>query len=179
MYRLLRRNGRRYGGYLVHLGVVAIALAVLGSQLYHVERQVTLRPGETATVGGYTVQFAERREYADADRRVTEGVLAVRAGGRDAGWLYPSKSTYRGFEQQATTSVAIRTTPLEDLYVVLNGWDSGSASFLLVVNPLVVWLWVGGGIVLVGTIFTMWPRPVARAVRATQAAPEGAVAYGD
>ena len=140
---------------------------------------MTLRPGETAAIGRYTVQFVERREYADADRRVTEGVLSVRDGGRDLGRLYPSKSVYRGFEQQATTSVAIRTTALEDLYVVLNGWDSQSASFLLVVNPLVVWLWIGGGIVLLGTIFTMWPRPVPRAARAAESVPGGAVAYGD
>jgi cytochrome c-type biogenesis protein CcmF len=178
-YRLLRRNGRRYGGYLVHLGVVAIALAVIGSEVYHREHQVTLRPGETATIGRYTVQFVERREYADADRRVTEGVLSVRDGARELGQILPSKSVYRGFEQQATTSVAIRTTALEDLYVVLNGWDSQSASFLLVVNPLVVWLWIGGGIVLVGTIFTMWPRPVPRAARVAEPVPGGAVAYGD
>ena len=62
---------------------------------------------------------------------------------------------------------------------MLNGWDSQSASFLLVVNPLVVWLWVGGLVVLIGTVFALWPRPLPRAVRAAEPAPAGAVAYGD
>ena len=93
--------------------------------------------------------------------------------------MRPAKYAYTGFEQQATTGVAIRTTPLEDLYVVLNGWDSQSASFLLVVNPLVVWLWVGGLVVLVGTVFALWPRPVPQRVAVAEPAHGGAVAYGD
>ena len=82
----------------------------------------------------------------------------------------------KGFEDQATTSVAIRTTPQEDLYIVLTTWDSKSASFLIAVNPMVVWIWSGGLVVLLGTVFTLWPRPVARRVRVTEPARGGAVA---
>lgn len=179
IYGLLRRNGRRYGGYIIHLGIVAIALGALGSQVYQVERQVTLTEGQTAQIGAYTVQYNGRREYAVADRRVDEAALTIRRGDRAIGELRPTKSFYRGFEDQATTGVAIRTTALEDLYIVLTTWDAHSASFLLVVNPMVVWLWVGGLIVLVGTAFTLWPRPVPRPVRAEAPARGGAVAYGD
>ncbi|HET8628010.1 MAG TPA: heme lyase CcmF/NrfE family subunit [Thermomicrobiales bacterium] len=179
VYGLLRRNGRRYGGYIIHLGIVAIALGIVGSQLYQVERQVTLRPNQTAQIGQYTVQFQGRREYTVADRRVDEGDLLISQGGATVAEMRPSKSFYQGFEDQATTSVAIRTTPLEDLYIVLNGWDSQGASFLLVVNPMVVWLWAGGAIVLVGTVFALWPRPLPRTVRATETVRGGAVAYGD
>lgn len=65
--------------------------------------------------------------------------------------------------------------------IVLTGWDANGASFLLAVNPLVVWLWISGVIVLAGTIFAMWPRPRPRAVRAAEPepAPRGVVAYGD
>ena len=178
---LLRRNGRRYGGYLIHLGIVAVALGALGSQSYQVERNVTLSPGQTAQIGRYTVQFDGRREFVEADRRVEEAPLSVRDGARDLGTIRPAKSFYAGFEGQATTSVAIRTTPLEDLYVVLNNWDATSVSLLLVVNPLVVWIWIGGLIVLLGTIFAMWPRPLPRPAHAREpeAARGGAVAYGD
>ena len=93
--------------------------------------------------------------------------------------MRPNKAFYRGFENQATTSVAIRTNALEDLYIVLTTWDSKGATLLLVVNPLVVWLWIGGVIVLLGTIFTMWPRPVPEAVRVTAPARGEAMAYGD
>jgi cytochrome c-type biogenesis protein CcmF len=181
LWALLRRNGRRYGGYLIHLGIVAIGLAAIGSQIYQVERQVTLAPGQTARIGRYTVQFDGRREWAEADRRVEEGVLTIRDGERPLGELRPAKSFYRGFEGQATTSVAIRTTPREDLYVVLNNWDARGASFLLAVNPMVVWLWVGGAIVLAGTVFTLWPRPALapRPARALGPARGEIGAYGD
>ncbi|MDP9373735.1 MAG: heme lyase CcmF/NrfE family subunit [Chloroflexota bacterium] len=179
VWGLLRRNGRRYGGYLVHLGIVAIALGAIGSHLYQVERDVTLRPGQTVQIGRYTVQFDGRREYVVADRRVNEAVLTIRDGERVLGRMGPAKSFYSGFEGQATTDVAIRTTPLEDLYIVLNSWDAAGAVFRLAVNPLVVWLWIGGLIVLVGTVFTLWPRPVPAPARATAPARGEAVAYGD
>ncbi|MGN6809870.1 MAG: heme lyase CcmF/NrfE family subunit [Thermomicrobiales bacterium] len=179
IYWLLRRNGRRYGGYIIHLGIVAVALGVIGSQLYQVEREVTLTPGQTAQVGQYTLVYNGRREYTDADRRVDEAVLQVRNGDQVLDEMRPTKSFYQGFEDQATTSVAIRTTPLDDLYVVLNTWDSKSASFLIAVNPMVVWLWSGGLVVLIGTVFTLWPRPAARRVRVTEPARGRAVAYGD
>jgi cytochrome c-type biogenesis protein CcmF len=178
-YALLRRNGRRYGGYLIHLGIVAIALAAIGSNVYQQERQVTLAPGQTAQVGRYSVQFAERVEYTAGDRRVEEARLAIRDGDRMLGTMTPNRAYYRGFENQSSTSVAIRTNALEDLYIVLGNWDSKGATFLLAVNPMVVWLWIGGAIVLVGTIFTMWPRPVTQPVRATVPARGRAAAYGD
>lgn len=179
LYALLRRNGRRYGGYIIHLGIVAIALGALGSQVYQQERQVTLAPGQTATVGHYTVRLDERVEYTEGDRRVDEARVAVLDGGKVIGEMRPNKAFYRGFENQATTSVAIRTTPREDLYIVLNTWDSKSATMLLVINPLVVWIWIGGLIVLIGTIFTMWPRPVPITVPVGAPARRGAMAYGD
>jgi cytochrome c-type biogenesis protein CcmF len=178
-YALLRRNGRRYGGYLIHLGIVAIALAAIGSNVYQQERQVTLAPGQTAQVGRYSVQFAERVEYTAGDRRVEEARLAIRDGDRMLGTMTPNRAYYRGFENQSSTSVAIRTNALEDLYIVLGNWDSKGATFLLAVNPMVVWLWIGGAIVLVGTIFTMWPRPATHPARATVPARGRAAAYGD
>lgn len=179
LWALPRRNGRRYGGYIIHLGIVGMALAILGSQLYHVEHQVTLTPGQAVGVGRYVIQFQSRSEYVEADRKVDEALLLVMENGRLVGELRPTKSAYRGFEAQATTSVAIRTTALEDLYVVLNGWDSQSASFLIVVNPLVVWLWIGGAVVVAGTVLTLWPRPLPQTVREAARPRAGAVAYGD
>jgi cytochrome c-type biogenesis protein CcmF len=178
-YALLRRNGRRYGGYLIHLGIVAIALAALGSHVYQQEHNVTLSPGQTTQIGRYTVQFVERREVQYTDRRVEQGVVQISDGDRSLGQMFPAKSYYTGFEDQATTSVAIRTNPAEDLYIVLTNYDTKTASFLVVVNPMVVWLWIGGLIVLLGTIFTMWPRPTTQPARATVPARGGAVAYGD
>jgi cytochrome c-type biogenesis protein CcmF len=140
---------------------------------------VTLAPGQSAQIGRYSVQFVERRETIYPDRRVEEAVLRISDGDRALGEQYPAKTFYQGFEEQATSTIAIRTNALEDLYIVLTNYDSKSASFLLVINPMVVWLWIGGVIVLVGTIFTMWPRPAAQPARATVPARGGAVAYGD
>jgi cytochrome c-type biogenesis protein CcmF len=79
--------------------------------------------------------------------------------------MRPDRRFYRNFERQPSTSVAIRTTPLEDLYVVVTGWEAdGSASFMVFVNPLVIWLWLGGLVAVAGTLIAIWPDPRPRVV---------------
>jgi cytochrome c-type biogenesis protein CcmF len=159
---LIRRNNRRYGGYVVHLGVVMIGLAIVASSFYQEERQVSLRPGETVEVGGYRLTFQRLTERAEPGVRIVEAPLVVQAGGSSE-LLHPAKQFFKNFERQPSTSVAIRTTAAEDLYVVLAGWEpNGTVSFLVFVNPLVVWLWVGGMVVLAGSFVTLWPDPLPR-----------------
>jgi cytochrome c-type biogenesis protein CcmF len=162
---LVRRNNRRYGGYVVHLGVIVIAAAVTGSSFYQVERQAKLRPGEALEVGSYRLTYNGLREHREPGARVVGADLAIESDGRAVGGMTPDKRFYRNFERQPSTSVAIRSTPLEDLYVVLVGWDpDGSASFLVFVNPLVAWLWVGGVVAVLGAFVALWPDPRPRAV---------------
>jgi cytochrome c-type biogenesis protein CcmF len=168
---LIRRNNRRYGGYVVHLGIVTLSLAVVASSFYQQERQVNLKPGEAVEMGGYRLAFQRLRERAEPGVRIVEAPLTLETNDGATETLYPSKNFHKHFERQPSTGVVIRTTPLEDLYIVLAGWEpDGSASFLIFVNPLVVWLWIGGLIVLFGSFITLWPERYARAVPAVQPA---------
>jgi len=152
------RNRRRYGAHLVHLGIVLIAVGITGSSLYQSEVQVALAPGETVNAQNYTITYQDLvREQTAASRRVS-AQLAVSRGGARLATLWPRQEFFFS-TQQWVTEVAIRSTALEDLYVILAGVeDSGLASFRLLVNPLVVWLWIGGGLLLLGGFFAWWPR---------------------
>jgi cytochrome c-type biogenesis protein CcmF len=155
---LIRRNRRRYGGYIVHLGIVMVAAAVTASTAYQIERQVKLRPGDVVEVGRFRLAYTGLEERREPGVRIVEGRMAIESGDRLVGLLTPDKRFHRNFERQPSSNVAIRTSALEDLYVVLVGWEQdGAASFLIFVNPLVVWLWIGGLVALGGTLVSLWP----------------------
>jgi cytochrome c-type biogenesis protein CcmF len=168
----VRRNNRRYGGYVVHIGVIVVAAAVTGSSCYQVERQAKLRPGESLDVGAYHLTYGGVREIQEPGVRIVQAQVALESGPRSGtssgqllGGLQPSKRFHRNFERQPSTEVAIRSSALADVYVVLVGWETdGSASFLVFVNPLVIWLWIGGIIAAVGAFIALWPDPQPRLV---------------
>jgi cytochrome c-type biogenesis protein CcmF len=146
--RLLVIRRRRYGAYLAHVGVLVVAVGVAASQFGQQEKDVTLRPGESVTVAGYTLTYKGSEQQQLADH--TEYIAAMRFGDTALG---PSRATYAGLGGQALTHVAISTTPLADVYVVLAGTNvDGSASFRVLVNPLVTWIWVGGVVLILGVV---------------------------
>jgi cytochrome c-type biogenesis protein CcmF len=162
---LIGRNNRRYGGYVVHLGVVMIAVAVTASSMYQSEQMAKLRPGESMTIGEYRLTYNGMRERDEPGVRILEAQLAVEDSGQLVGAITTDKRFFRGFERQPSTTVGIRTTPIDDLYVVLAGWEQDtSASFIVYVNPLVIWLWLGGIVAVAGTLVAMWPQPNPRVV---------------
>jgi len=144
---LIRRR-RRYGAYLAHLGLAVLVIGIAASHFWQQDRAVTLAPGEQVTVAGYTLTYAgsEVRQLADH----SELVAPMRFG---TSTLEPARATYAGLGGQSLTHVAISTTPLADVYVVLAGVDeSGLASFRIFVNPLVTWIWAGGAIIILGVV---------------------------
>ena len=178
-WRLATRNRRRYGGYAVHLGVLVMAVAVAISSGLAVDRTVTLAPGESARIGPYEVTHARLvvEPLAD-DVRVTETRAELSYGGPQSGTLatalrdYPNSTT-------AIATPAVRTSLGEDLYVTLLASDpaSGAVTLHLFVNPLVAWIWIGGGVVGLGSVFAIWPERRARsvAVEERRAAPVASV----
>ena len=159
---LLRRR-RRYGAYLAHLGLAVLVAGIGASHFWQQEKDVTLAPGQQVTVGGYTLTYAgsEQRQLADH----SELVASMRFGDTT---LEPALATYAGLGGQALTHVAINTTPLADVYVVLAGANAdGSAAFRVFVNPLVSWIWAGGAIIIFGVVLgNLGERaPVVEAVR--------------
>jgi cytochrome c-type biogenesis protein CcmF len=142
------RKRRRYGAYLAHLGMVVLVVGIAGSQFWQQEKLVSLKPGEQVSVAGYTLTYtaAEQRQLADH----TELVGSMRLGDQT---LEPARATYAGLGGQSLTHAAISSSPIADVYVVLVGMnDDGSASFQIFVNPLVIWIWAGGAIIILGVV---------------------------
>jgi cytochrome c-type biogenesis protein CcmF len=145
---VLMRKRRRYGAYLAHVGMVVLVVGIAGSHFWQQEKDVALMPGDQVSVAGYTLTFmgSEQRQLADH----TELVGAMRLGDQT---LQPARASYAGLGGQSLTQVAISSTPVADVYVVLAGVNSdGSASFRIFVNPLVSWIWAGGCIIILGVM---------------------------
>lgn len=161
--RLMTRSPRRYGGYLVHLGVVLIGIGVIGSQFHQRETQRTLALGEGLSFGGYQIVYQGIRQYTPAtepDVAVTEAWVRVYdRTGRPLADLYPYVLQYASGE--SLTPPALRATLKEDLYLLLSGWMEGGnrATFKVFINPLVSWIWIGGIVLILGTLVAMWPTP--------------------
>ncbi|MCC7367634.1 MAG: heme lyase CcmF/NrfE family subunit [Chloroflexi bacterium] len=164
---LITRNNRRYGGYVVHLGVVMIAVAVTASSMYQLEAMARLKPGEAMSIGEYRLTYNGMRERQEPGVRIIEAQMAVEDSGQLAGAIVTDKRFFRGFERQPSTSVGIRTTAVDDLYVVLAGWETDTtASFMVFVNPMVIWIWLGGIVAVAGTLVAGWPQATPRVVTA-------------
>src|SRR6202022_896344 len=147
-WALLWRRRRLYGAYLAHLGLAVLVTGIAASHFWQQEKDVTLAPGEQVTVAGYTLTYAGTVERQLAAH--PELVGAMRFGGTT---LEPARATYAGLGGQSLTHVAISTTPVADVYVVLAGASNdGSASFRIFVNPLVTWIWAGATIIIVGVV---------------------------
>jgi len=160
LYTLVQKNRRRYGGYVIHLGVVLMAVGIVGSTFYRVESEATLAQGESMTVGNYMLQFDQFASYPTQNMQVHAATVTIYENGRYLGQVVPEKNLYIA-SSQPMTEVAIRTTAKEDLYVILAGWsDNGhNVTLKVFINPLVVWLWIGGAILILGTLVAMWPDP--------------------
>jgi cytochrome c-type biogenesis protein CcmF len=159
-WRLATRNRRRYGGYLVHAGIAVMAVAVAVSSSMGSDLTVTLRPGESVELGGYTV--THRRvvtERLASDPRVVETRAELTLAGPQSGALAPALRDYPSSASLVATP-AVRTGAGEDLYVTLLASDpaGGDVTLHVFVNPLVAWIWMGGGVVLLGAAFAAWPE---------------------
>ena len=158
---LLRRNQQRYGGYIVHLGVVFILIGITGSVLNE-ERLENVRPGGELTIHDYrmtylTAEALPAQHYGGAVAR-----LALYRGDEPLAVMAPEKRMY-WLEQQPASIPSVYSTLREDLYVILTAIEhDGSATFKVYRNPLVNWIWIGGVVFVLGTLAVMWPHPERR-----------------
>jgi cytochrome c-type biogenesis protein CcmF len=177
--QLVAKARRRYGGYIVHLGVVVGFIGFCGSA-YDQEAERSLRPGQTMEVAGYTFRFDRIREEADANKQMVFGDMTVLLDGDVITHVSPAKFIYRTHPEMPTTEVDIESRLREDLYTIMATADpeEGRATFRVIVRPLVIWIWIGGGIFLLGIFIAIFPKlsevlaPVERSspVRAAAAA---------
>jgi cytochrome c-type biogenesis protein CcmF len=176
--RLVGKNRRRYGGYIIHIGIVSIFVGVAASSMFRTEVQQTLKVGDEMQVGRYTLRYDRIDTQEDGHLSRLAAVLPVFVGGKQIDTLRPEKRFYKK-PKQPTTEVANRSTLREDLYVVLGSYDPKTqlVTIQAYVNPLVVWIWLGGLILAIGTAVAVWPTAMEREVRvlapgAAQAAAE-------
>ncbi len=155
---LLRRNQQRYGGYIVHLGVVLVLVGTAGS-VFNEERLENLSPGGEIRMRDYRLRYntalpIEAQHYGGATARI-----ALYENGTPLGVMTPQKRQY-WLEEQPASIPAIHSTLREDLYVILTAVEAdGSATLKVYRNPLVNWIWIGGFVFVIGTVAVMWPHP--------------------
>jgi len=160
LWNLAARNRRRYGGYLIHLGVVFMAVGIIGIEMFQEETQGTLAYGEQITIGDYVMIYDSLTEFPTEDGRlVTRASVSIFKDGALVGQLYPRRDFFVDSGQPMTIP-GIRSTVEGDFYVLLVGWEpvaAGGATFKIFVNPLVNWLWAGGFVFIFGTLVAAWP----------------------
>jgi cytochrome c-type biogenesis protein CcmF len=157
LVNLVARNKRRYGGAIVHFGIVLMFVGFAGAA-FNQDAQSDVNEGDSMSIGPYTLVCEKLEEKDTPNYYFIEATLAVSKNGKPVGMLYPEKRVYRASEQ-ATSEIAIRSTLKEDLYVVFAGiTDEEQAVIQLYLNPLVSWLWIGGVVLGLGTIICILPE---------------------
>ena len=156
---LVARSRRRYGGYVVHVGIVLMFLGFAGSG-YKLDSQVRLTPGDEHTIGPYTVRYDRLSQNTDSQKQMITAHMTVLEDGEIISQLYPARWFFFKHESEPTTEVAMRRTIADDLYVVLGGYElsNQAASFQITVNPLINWIWFGFTVLALGTGVALLPE---------------------
>ena len=183
-WRLVNGNRPRHGGYIVHLALLTLSLGVAGTQFFDQRMDIALRPGESAVIDDYRIEYVNRNSALRSDRvaqwadlnvyRVDPGTYAADPDGHRIepqkfaagypedeliGALQPWHGFYTDFNQ-VSVRAGIRTDLTEDLYVIPSDFLTEDRVLLRIsINPLAVWLWIAGPIFVIGTIFALWPQP--------------------
>ena len=179
MVHLAHRNTRRYGGYIVHFGVIVVMIGFAGSA-FNREAEQEMGYGDRINIGGYTLVCQSYTQEDKANYRSEWAILDVFKGGKQITTLYPEQRFYKA-SQQTSTMVANRSTMKEDLYLVYEGrnLDTGRPIIKVHLNPLVMWIWTGVWIMIAGTVIALIPNAAAVRVAAPVRIQAEPVATGD
>jgi cytochrome c-type biogenesis protein CcmF len=181
MVQLTHRNTRRYGGYVVHFGVVVVVVGLAGSA-FNQDKEQEMGYGDKMTIGSYTLVCRSYTDEENPNYSSEWAVLDVYKGGKQIDTLTPERRFYHA-SRQPSTMPYIRSTLSEDLYLVYEGLnqDTGRPILKAHLNPLVMWIWLGVWIILAGTILALVPNapapvrvPAPRFVETATAQPVGA-----
>jgi cytochrome c-type biogenesis protein CcmF len=177
MVHLTRRNMRRYGGYIVHVGVVLVIIGLCGAA-FNQEKEQEMAQGDKLQIGHYTLVGQEYTQDDNANYRSEAAILDVYKDGKPLVRLTPEKREFKA-SNQGTTMVANHSTLAEDLYVIYEGKnpDTGHPIIKAFINPLVAWIWIGVLVVAFGTGIALVPN--AAAVKAPVASSVAAVAMNN
>jgi cytochrome c-type biogenesis protein CcmF len=159
MIGLVARSRRRYGGYIVHVGIMLMFLGFAG-QGFHREEQVPLKVGQQTTVGPFTIRHDALRVTSDAQKQMVTADVTVFENGKQIDRMQPARWFFAKHEDEPTTEVAIRRAVSEDLYLVLGSYNISTqeATYKIVINPLVNWIWFGFAVMAIGTGLALLPE---------------------
>jgi len=179
MVHLAHRNTRRYGGYVVHFGVIVVMIGFAGSA-FNKDAEQEMGFGDKMNIGAYTLVCQSYTQEDKPNYGSEWAIIDVFKGGRQIDTLYPEQRFYKA-SQQTSTMVANRSTMREDLYLVYEGrnLDTGRPIIKAHLNPLVMWIWVGVWIMIAGTVIALIPNAAAVRVTAPARIPAESVATGD
>ena len=158
LVNLTLRNKRRYGGYIVHFGVVVIFVGLTGNA-FNQEAMQTLQRGQSLELGRYSLKLMDYAEGDDPNYAWARLTLEAYQDGKLLKVMRPEKRAYKFGDQQTTTEVELHSTPREDLYVIYVGPanDGSGHEVKVFVNPLVFWVWAGTIVLILGTFVTLLP----------------------
>ncbi len=175
LIELFARNRRRYGGYVVHLGITVIGIGVIGSTLFQQQTQQTLSIGETLSIGGYQLRYnGLTQALAEDERQMIIADVTLLRDGNELSVLRP-RTDYYLLSDNTTMPMTIAgaySTLENDFYVLLIGWEEQTdttATFKVYINPLINLVWWGGLILMFGTVIAAYPAR--ETVRASVVAP--------
>ena len=179
MVHLAHRNTRRYGGYIVHLGVVIIMIGFAGAA-FNQDKEQEMGFGDSMSIGHYTLVCRSYTEDDNPNYSSEWAVMDVFRGGQQIGTLYPERRFYKA-SQQTSTIPRVRSNAQEDLYLVYEGQnqDTGKPIIKAHLNPLVGWIWIGVWIMIAGTIAALIPNAAPMRVAATARVEPVAAEAGD
>ena len=166
---LTLRNTRRYGGYIVHFGFVLLFVGWAG-QAFTVDTQAEAGIGETFTMRQYTMRVDNLGVENTPNYRSQKASISLFEYGKKVAVLYPERRVYKA-SNQPTTEIAIRSTLKEDLYIVFSGGtpDGAKGIFQVYYNPLVMWVWLGGFVLGIGTLIALLPNKKSTSSRRSRA----------
>jgi len=169
---LARRNQRRYGGFVVHLGIVLIMMGIAGSMAYSLEREATLGLQQSLQIGDYRIVFEGLKASRQPTHERVEGAFRVFHRGADEGVLSPALKFFP--TQQSPVGRAVHQSSLtEDIYLILSGFSDlnrNQATLKVLVRPLVIWMWIGGFVIVLGTLICIAPMRKSAAAEEMQPA---------
>jgi cytochrome c-type biogenesis protein CcmF len=169
LVNLVNGNRGRYGGYLAHVGIFVAALGVAASSALRVESEATITRGGTMIAGRDTLRLRDVWARDEPQRFVVGATVDIMRGGSVIGTVEPRMNYYRTSQEPVPTP-AVRSSFTGDLYFNLMAFDQqgANATIRVIVEPLVPWIWAGGGIVVLGAIIAVLPRRSRQRSRASR-----------
>ena len=155
---LLWKSKRRYGGYLIHAGIVMVFVGITGSSAFNVEETQTLGVGEGMKIRDYTLRYEKIYFHRESNYDAATAVLTVLKDGKEQGIIQPEKRRYDKYSEEPTSEVALDRSLKEDLFVILASIHEGDrVTIRAIINPLINWYWIGGIVAFFGGLYVLLP----------------------